>query len=201
MQWKKPTSNFQERDGLVVRLPNTPDEGLSVHLTLISNPPRFEVDPLLERIVGLRTGTRVEVLDAFWLYVKAKKLQDVENKEIINADELIRQAFKTEKLTFATINHRVRELLIPVEPIRITLAPGETEKVYDIVVEVEEKPAVDIVPFFSQKLNEEKNDHPFLSLVGKIKKCENKFRDHAEKLRRHLLKRDLYKNFKSEKVE
>lgn len=78
----------------------------------------------------------MEVLDAFWLYVKAKKLQDVENKEIINADELIRQAFKTEKLTFATINHRVRELLIPVEPIRIPLAPGETEKVYDIIVEV-----------------------------------------------------------------
>ena len=68
-------------------------------------------------------------------------------------------------------------------------------------MEVEEKTSVDIVPFFSQKLNEEKNDHPFLSLVGKIKKCENKYRDHAEKLRRHLLKRDLYKNFKAEKVE
>lgn len=134
---------------------------------------------MLERIVGLRTGTRVEVLDAFWLYVKAKKLQDVENKEIINADDLIRQAFKTEKLTFATINHRVRELLIPVEAIRIALAPTETEKIYDIIVDIEEKPSVDIVPFFSQKLNEEKNDHPFLSLVGKIKKCDNKFRDHA----------------------
>ena len=159
------------------------------------------MDPLLEKIVGLRTGTRVEVLDAFWLYVKLKKLQDVENKEIVNSDDLIRQAFKTEKLTFATINHRVRELLIPVEPIRITLSPGESEKVFDIVVEVEEKPSVDIVPFFSQKLNEEKNDHPFLSLVGKIKKCENKFREHAEKLRRHLHKREVYKNFRSEKIE
>jgi hypothetical protein len=39
----------------------------------------------------MRTGTRVEVLDAFWLYIKTKKLQDVENKEIINSDDLIRQ--------------------------------------------------------------------------------------------------------------
>jgi len=44
---------------------------------------------------------------------------------------------------------------------------------------VEEKPNVDIVPFFSQKLNEEKNDHPFLSLVGRIKKYDNKCREHA----------------------
>lgn len=50
---------------------------------------------------------------------------------------------------------------------------------FDIIVEVEEKPNIDIVPFFSQKLNEEKNDHPFLQLVGRIKKYENKFRDHA----------------------
>lgn len=50
----------------------------------------------------MKTGTRVEILDAFWLYIKNKKLQDVENKEIINSDDLIRQvlpllfqAFKT----------------------------------------------------------------------------------------------------------
>jgi chromatin remodeling complex protein RSC6 len=34
----------------------------------------------------MKKGTRVEVLEAFWEYVKLKKLQDMENKEIINAD-------------------------------------------------------------------------------------------------------------------
>ena len=85
-QWKKPTSNFTEKDGLAIKLPNNSEDTLSIFLTLISNPPKYEVDPLLEKIVGIRTGTRVEVLDAFWLYVKSKKLQDVENKEIINSD-------------------------------------------------------------------------------------------------------------------
>jgi chromatin remodeling complex protein RSC6 len=70
------------------------EDGLSAHLTFIANPPKFEVDPLLERIVGMKTGTRVEVLDAFWLYVKSKKLQDMENKEIINSDEFIRQVYR-----------------------------------------------------------------------------------------------------------
>ena len=82
-------------------------------------------------------------------------------------------------MTFATINNRVRELLSPVDPIKIIMNPEETEKMYDIIVEIEDRPNVDIVPFFSQKLNEEKNDHPFLSLMGKIKKYENKFKEHT----------------------
>lgn len=71
----------------------------------------------------------------------------------------------------------------------------------DIIVEIEDRPNIDIVPFFSQKLNEEKNDHPFLSLMGKIKKYENKFKEHTEKLRRHLLKREMYKNFSIDTIE
>lgn len=70
-----------------------------------------------------------------------------------------------------------------------------------MIVQVEERPNVDILPFFSQKLNEEKNDHPYLSLNSKIKKYEKKYQDHAEKLRRHLAKREIYKNFKPAHIE
>ena len=90
--------------------------------------------------------------------------------------------------------------MVPADPIKVVLGEGE-RKMIDVVVEIEDRPSVDIVPFFSQKLNEEKNDHPFLSLMGKIKKYENKFKEHTEKLRRHLLKREMYKNFKAETIE
>jgi chromatin remodeling complex protein RSC6 len=36
--------------------------------------------------VGIKKGTRIAILDAFWQYVKENKLQDIENKEIINCD-------------------------------------------------------------------------------------------------------------------
>ncbi len=50
-------------------------------------------------------------------------------------------------------------------------------------------------------MNEEKNDHPFLSLNSKIKKTDKKFQDSTEKLRRHLMKKEIYKNFKPETIE
>ena len=89
-KWKKPTSNFTEKDGLIIKLPNKLDDGVSIHLTQISNPPKFSVDPLLEKVVGMKSGTRVDILDALWFYIKVNKLQDVENKEIINSDDNIR---------------------------------------------------------------------------------------------------------------
>ena len=60
---------------------------------MISNPPKFNVESSLQKIVGLKRGTRIEVLEAFWEYVKNEKLQDIENKEIINADDRIRNVF------------------------------------------------------------------------------------------------------------
>lgn len=57
------------------------------------------------------------------------------------------------------------------------------------------------MPFFAQKLNEEKSEHPYLSINGKIKKYEKKFHDHSEKLRRHLAKKQLYENFSPKSIE
>lgn len=70
-----------------------------------------------------------------------------------------------------------------------------------MIVEIEERPDFDVVPFFAQRLNEEKNDHPYLSINGKIKKLDKKYSEHSEKLRRHLAKRELYKNFTPESIE
>lgn len=46
-QWKKPVSAFQEKDGLVLKLAINPEDPISIQLALVSNPPKFEVDPLL----------------------------------------------------------------------------------------------------------------------------------------------------------
>jgi hypothetical protein len=59
IQWKKPTAAFMDKDGAVIKLPNIADDSLIIYLTLISNPPKFAVDSTLEKIVGMKTGTRV----------------------------------------------------------------------------------------------------------------------------------------------
>lgn len=77
-QWKKPIGNFIQQDGFIIKLPKSNEEiGISVKFSLISNPPKFQVESSLQRIVGMKKGTRIAILDAFWQYVKDNKLQDI----------------------------------------------------------------------------------------------------------------------------
>lgn len=48
-----------------------------IKFSLISNPPKFQVESSLQKIVGMKKGTRIQILDAFWEYVKDNKLQDI----------------------------------------------------------------------------------------------------------------------------
>lgn len=38
---------FQEKDGVVLKLAINPEDPISIYLSLITNPQKFEVDPLL----------------------------------------------------------------------------------------------------------------------------------------------------------
>jgi chromatin remodeling complex protein RSC6 len=59
-------------------LPKSNEESaICIKFSLISNPPKFQVDSSLQRIVGMKKGTRIAILDAFWQYIKENKLQDV----------------------------------------------------------------------------------------------------------------------------
>lgn len=131
----------------------------------------------------------------------------MENKEIINTDENMKNAFKCEKIPFSSINGRIRELLSPTDPITLNLSiSGDRpqEKVFDFIVDVEIRPRNDVMPFLSQRIDE-KNDkvieNPYYFLHQKIKKIDKAIQEHTEKMRRHVFKREIYRNFNQQTIE
>jgi hypothetical protein len=135
------------------------------------------------------------------------KLQDLENKEIINTDENLKNAFKCEKIPFSSINGRIRELLLPADPVVLNMtisADRPQEKVYDFVVEVEARPRNDVMPFLSQRIDEKNEkgiENPYYFLHQKIKKIDKAIQEHTEKMRRHVFKREIYRNFNQQTIE
>ena len=45
-------------------------------MVLLSDLPKFKIDPYLQKIVKMETGTRIGILEALWQYIKVHKLQD-----------------------------------------------------------------------------------------------------------------------------
>jgi chromatin remodeling complex protein RSC6 len=39
---------------------------------MLNNPPKFKIDPYLQKIVKMENGTRIAILEAIWQYIKVK---------------------------------------------------------------------------------------------------------------------------------
>ena len=98
-------------------------------------------------------------------------------------------------------------MLSPCEPITISLVLNDRqeERIFDIIVELDSKPKINAMPFLAQKSNENSDkttpENPYFYLNSKIKKIEKTIQDNLEKIRRHALKREIYRNFTKEKIE
>lgn len=62
-------------------LPATLD--VKVHMQLDSSPQRYKVLPQLSAVIGLTHGTRTEIVQAVWAYVKLHGLQDRDDRRRI----------------------------------------------------------------------------------------------------------------------
>jgi SWI/SNF-related matrix-associated actin-dependent regulator of chromatin subfamily D len=81
MKWKKSVgSGGVDKDGFIINLNSSDKTHLEISMSLLSNPAKFKIDPYLQKIVKMETGTRISILEALWQYIKIHKLQDHENK-------------------------------------------------------------------------------------------------------------------------
>ena len=53
----------------------------------------LSVSPVLGAVVGNKPLPRTEIIKKIWDYIKANKLQDNENRRMINADDKLKEVF------------------------------------------------------------------------------------------------------------
>jgi SWI/SNF-related matrix-associated actin-dependent regulator of chromatin subfamily D len=64
-------------------------------------PAQFKLDSRLARILGMNLGTRPAIIQSLWQYIKTHKLQNNQEKELIDCDKNlqdVRLSFKLFKV-------------------------------------------------------------------------------------------------------
>jgi len=211
VNWKK-SSQSAELDGFEIKRFGNKETTLKIVLYPFNFPQKFKLEPKLADILGINNCTRVQVFTAIWEYIKLHKLQDKENRNIINNDLYFKEIFGTEKMTMDQISLKLRELLGPIEPItlyhRVKLS-GDckgNETIHDIEVDLDYfTVSYDVMPFFAQKITTDEKmaqqankDQNLLALNQKLKKLDRKCADYIEKLKRHKSKRDAYEAYQKD---
>ncbi|KAL1920286.1 uncharacterized protein VTP21DRAFT_1432 [Calcarisporiella thermophila] len=116
VEWvKTPTS--QEVDGFEIKRKGDANVKARIMLHLDYSPAKFKLSPELADLLGVRVDTKPQVLLNLWQYVKNNKLQDSQDKRIINNNERLRKIFLMDRMMFSQLPDLINRHLLPPDPI------------------------------------------------------------------------------------
>ena len=115
-----------------------------IHLQFDFAPERFRLAPALANLLNLTLATRPAIVVALWQYIKLHKLQESDEKKIINNDAALQDLFKVSRMSFSDIPVLVEPYLLPPEPVTISYQIKNRqelnvlEQVFELEVDVDD---------------------------------------------------------------
>lgn len=115
-----------------------------IHLQFDFLPERFRLAPALANLLNLTLATRPAIVVALWQYIKLHKLQESDEKKIINNDPALQDLFKVARMSFSDIPVLVEPYLLPPEPVTISYQIKNRqelnvlEQVFELEVDVDD---------------------------------------------------------------
>jgi len=154
-----------------------------VLLYLQSHPKRFKLSPRLSEVLGIEEETRIRIIGALWQYIKSNRLQDKENREVVNCNKELLEIFGEEKLGVHNIVHSLQPHLLEADPIELTFDIAKNqeqqEKWYEMPVDVPSDLCHKYGEFFAtcnyDTTQQAEGESKLASLGNQLKKREAKY--------------------------
>eukprot|EP01080_Neovahlkampfia_damariscottae_P009684 gene9684-1890_t len=194
IEWKR-SQNFKDVDGFSLSRNNKQEGPLKIFLHLKPDPPRFYPSKeLLDVFEFDETSYSLNsILHRVWNYIKYHKLQDFQDKKMINCDsKLIKLFGGSDRINFYDIISKIKEYLIPVEAIEIDyniMLNDKNEIFLDISIEMEDPVQSEITSFIS--------DEP----TKDIQELNTNILQGIQKIGEHKKKREMLLEFSEKPVE
>jgi SWI/SNF-related matrix-associated actin-dependent regulator of chromatin subfamily D len=180
IEWDKSESGV-DTDGFEIKRQGDQETTVKIFLHLDYSPTRFKLSPPLAQLLNIHTETRARVTHALWQYIKMYRLQDPDDRRLINNDEALAAVFNCSKMEISALPRLISEHLGPPDPIEIeytircTGEIADYREVYDVEVEVEEVSGTFSRPDVLPSSEQEALDEQIGKLVGQIRqRCKRR---------------------------
>jgi len=144
IEWNK-NPGQPEIDGFEIKRTGDTDVNAKIIIEMDYAPHKYKLSEDLANLLDIKLDTKPNVVMALWQYIKYHKLQDSDDKRIINNNEELKKIFKVNQMTFPQMPEFINHHLLPPDPIIIDYKirmnernPNEAEYAYDIEVEVDD---------------------------------------------------------------
>ncbi|ORX56122.1 SWI/SNF and RSC complex subunit Ssr3 [Piromyces finnis] len=144
IEWNK-EHGTPEIDGFEIKRTGDTDVNARILIEMDYAPHKYKLSEDLSKLLNIKLDTKTNIIMALWQYIKYHKLQDSDDKRIINNDEELKKIFKVNQITFPQMPELINYHLLPPDPIVIDykIKVGErqideAEYAYDVEVEVDD---------------------------------------------------------------
>jgi chromatin remodeling complex protein RSC6 len=220
IEWVR--QNNSDTDGFEIKRPGSGSVKLKILFYLNSNTHEYKLSDDLAELLGVSQASRPHLLNQFWQYIKINSLQDLENPNMIINNKSLQKIFKCEKMDVSTLIARLLDFLNPCDPIEIDYEITEVseEKLYDIVVTIDDPHFLDISNFLSNSENEsilfpkslffhksdnqkaDKYQQTFTeNFYNKVQEYDRNVADLMEKFKKHKYKYDFYEMYAKDPIK
>ncbi|KAG6865588.1 hypothetical protein C0991_001137 [Blastosporella zonata] len=150
VEWPRaPGHHNPALDGFTVRRTGDAPTKLRVVMYLDHFPEQYKIVGELGAILGIKTESRIGVIQALWNYIKVQGLQDKVDRRMIRADERLRTArfihiFGGDHILFHQLPELVNRYLAAPDPIILhytinpTIQPPERPQAWDVEIKMED---------------------------------------------------------------
>lgn len=226
IEWTKQNNNA-DSDGFEIKRPSTTVKEIKIRIIFTLNPPlqEYKVNDELAKIIGINQDTRPRILNYLWQYIKINSLQDKENTNIILLNKDLQRLFRCDKMEFSYLTAKLSDFIKAPEPIIVDyiIKPVDdwiqNEKIFDLVVSMDNPHFLDISNFLSNTENEsvlfpkfmffskneqktDKNVHnKSEKFYAKISDIDREITDLLDKLKKHKYKYDYYDAYSKDPIK
>jgi SWI/SNF-related matrix-associated actin-dependent regulator of chromatin subfamily D len=143
VDWKK-QQNSPSFDHINMQRKGDENFNLVISLTREEKPERFRLSQALTSTLDMEEGSRAEVLQCLWEYIKLFGLQDDDEKRRVRCDSNLKAIFGVDIVYFPQIPERIIQHLHPLPPyqLRYTVHMDKeyngAQTIYDVRVAVED---------------------------------------------------------------
>jgi len=125
VQWtKSKTAQDAAFEGISIVRKYPPADQVTANISfyLDHSPHRFRLSDSLQKVLGITEESRARVVAALWQYIKNNRLQDPEERRIINLNEELQAVFGAEeKVEFHRLLQMLKPHLLELKPLTITV--------------------------------------------------------------------------------
>ncbi|KAI6236236.1 SWI/SNF-related matrix-associated actin-dependent regulator of chromatin subfamily D member 1 [Aphelenchoides besseyi] len=185
VEWHR-TPQTNETDGFQVKRPGDKDVNCTILLLLDYQPMKFKLSSKLSKVLGIALETRAKIIEALWQYIKAHKLQDAADRDVINCDAYLEQVFQKKRIRFMEIPRLLSPLLQQPDPLVLTHTirynGGEKSSCcYDVDVEMDDPVKNQMASFLNHPQN-----------MAEITQLDQRVYEIVEQINEMKTRRDFY---------